>query len=71
LWDSIFANGGVPPQLWNKTARKTRAKANKIKVSAGQLRSYGMVVLCKETKLLNYTPSERFVNHEGELPLSM
>ena len=44
LWDSIPADGGVPPQLWNKTARKTRAKANKIKVSAGQLRSYGMVV---------------------------
>ena len=44
LWDSIPADGGVPPQLWNKTARKTRAKANEIRASAGQLRSYGMVV---------------------------
>ena len=44
LWDSIPANGGVPPQLWNKTLRKSRAKANEIRASASQLRPYGMVV---------------------------
>lgn len=44
LWDSISANGGVPPQLWNKTSRKTRAKANEIRAFASQLRPYGMIV---------------------------
>lgn len=34
----------VPPQLWNKTARKTTAKANEIRASGRQLRLYGMVV---------------------------
>ena len=44
LWDSIPANIGGPPQLWNKTSRKSRAKANEIRASARQLRTYGMVV---------------------------
>ena len=45
LWDSIFANGGVPPRLWNKTTRKTTAKANEIRASVRQLRLYGMIVV--------------------------
>ena len=45
LRDSIFANGGVPPQLWNKTTRKTTAKANEIRASVRQLRLYGMIVV--------------------------
>ena len=47
----------VPPQLWNKTVRKTRAKANEIRAPAGQLRSYGMVVgivLYSGTKVLHF-----------------
>ena len=45
LWDSIPADGGVPPQLWNKTTRKTTAKANEIRASVRQLRLYGMIVM--------------------------